>query len=207
MSDPQVIPTGSIVAMLRSAGSPPQGWLLCDGSPCPERYLENLKEYLADKKTLPNLQGYTLVGAGTYTETYTDGTIYTAEYTAGSAYGVVNRTLKADQMPSHQHFSYGNADPYGVGFGVTEDKKFRGNKGGDNSGNYLYGTTWAGGTNLTTDKRDVSIKTKDSSLATNTQNNSQATSAPTVNNPISAMQPSFAINYFIYGGHPNEQSR
>jgi microcystin-dependent protein len=182
--------------MLRSAGSPPQGWLLCDGRACPEKYLDNLKEYLADKQTLPNLQGYTLVGAGKYTETYPDGTKYTAEYTAGLAYGVVNRTLKADQMPSHQHFGYGeNTSEGSLGFSLTKNANYLGGNQGTDRDNPLWGSTWAGGTNRTPSGTDVSIST---------WNESQATSAPTVNNPISAMQPSFAINYFIYGGHPKK---
>jgi microcystin-dependent protein len=199
MSDPQVIPTGNIVAMLRSAGSPPQGWLLCDGKPCPEKYLDNLKEYLADKETLPNLQGYTLVGAGKYTETYPDVTKYTTEYTAGSTYGVVNRTLTVEQMPSHQHFGFGENIAEDLGFSHTaEEKGYRGSNCSTDMDNPLWGSTWAGGTTKTAGGTDVLIRT---------YNDSKPTSAKTVNNPISAMQPSFAINYFIYGGHPKEQSR
>jgi microcystin-dependent protein len=160
MNDPQVIPTGSIVAMLRSAGSPPQGWLLCDGKPCPEKYLDNLKEYLADKETLPNLQGYTLVGAGRYTEIYPDGTKYTTEYTAGSTYGVVNRTLTVEQMPSHQHFGYGeNTSQGNLGFSLTRNANYLGGNQGTDSDNPLWGSAWAGGTERTKTGEYVKIDT------------------------------------------------
>jgi len=136
MSD---VPIGSIVAILEaSSTSPPTGWLLCDGSPCPTNY--PLASLLTD---LPDLRGYTLIGA--------DGSSYPAQYPAQTQHGATtaSHTLTLQEMPAHNHYGFGehNGD---WPLGETGSQNNPGSHGGVDNDNYYYNTSVSGSSNAFT---------------------------------------------------------
>jgi microcystin-dependent protein len=142
MSDGSLIfPVGTIVPMLLNKAPP--GWLLCDGSEIDGNVFEELAPFLhkndeSGQYVLPDLRGYTLIGAGNYVDPDT-----TVTYDAQKTYGAATHTLTMEEMPSHQHFGWGEANNDG-GFGQTTSKGYYGSASSDTD-NYLYGTSWAGG--------------------------------------------------------------
>jgi len=171
--------------MGQSSSSPPSGWLLCDGSKIPSNYTE-LATLLPDG-FLPDLRNYVLVGAGDL-------------YKSGDIIGSITNTLTLDQMPSHQHYGPLAAQRKEslVGFGQTNATTYQDgnnktvtyygfNSWVDNC--YLYGTTFSGGTGFV----PIDIK----STGTPTDNTYGSYSS---NNSFSVMQPSYAVNYYIYAG-------
>lgn len=88
-----MVPLGTVVAFaLQYAANVPPGWLLCDGSAIPPQY-QGLITALGSNYT-PNLTGRTLVGAGT-------------GWLLASTGGEAEHALSAEEMPSHQHFGWG----------------------------------------------------------------------------------------------------
>ena len=158
----------------QSSSSPPSGWLLCDGSKIPSNYPELAK--LLPDGFLPDLRDYVLVGAG-------------SSYTESQKIGVATHAINESEMPSHQHFGVGSTynnvngfweststENYGVNY-----KGFDGNK----SGCYLWGTTFTGGTGT-------------NKIPTSNSSNTYVYRGDNI--PISLMQPSYAVNYYIYAG-------
>ncbi|MDR0607636.1 MAG: hypothetical protein LBG52_04755 [Candidatus Peribacteria bacterium] len=96
------IPLGTIIAVkgdvVNKSTMNANGWALCDGSTVSSQVSN------ADiSGSTPNLQGKTLVGAGTLdSATFVAGNSY---YTLGgsSYYGEVRHTLTVSEMPSHSH--------------------------------------------------------------------------------------------------------
>lgn len=177
------LPVGTIVGMIGvNPKSPPAGWLYCDGSSFSGTEYPDLAEILSNNK-LPNLVGLTMFGAST------NGGAYPASslgYTQGSGqnqdgtYGNTQHTLSQTEMPSHQHFGFGEGYS-GFALGQIGDKHYQGSKGGMDTDNYYYGTTFTGGV----------------------QSN---TTTQSTNNAFSLFQPSFAIYFFICAGSNNSAS-
>lgn len=178
-------PIGTIVPIIASPTSPPTGWLCCNGQHFDPSLYPDLASHLGSN-TLPDLQGRTIIGAS-------------ATYTQLSTTGLPEVTLTLDQMPSHQHYGWGEVGGFpGLGFGASVKQGYLGS-GKYDSDNYLYGSTFSGGqTDDTNQKIPVSVpySVPDDSPYRYTLN------APVQNNAVSVMQPSMAINYFIYAGSP-----
>jgi microcystin-dependent protein len=163
----------------QSSSSPPSGWLLCDGSKIPSTYPELAQ--LLPNGFLPDLRDYVLVGAG-------------SSYTESQKIGAATHILTLQDMPSHQHFGvgpkYGNVNgfwesKYTYGYWLNpSDNQFMGFDG-NQKGCYLWGTSYAGG------KGANFIEVTNSSIACQ---------APSDNTAFSLMQPSYAVNYYIYAG-------
>lgn len=167
------LPVGTVVGMIGvDPDRPPSGWLYCDGSSFDGAAYPELAKVLPNN-VLPNLIGLTLMGAS-------EGAPYPASsYGYGNAahqnpdgtYGSLDHTLAADEMPSHQHFGFGEHDG-GWPFGTFDGQKNMGSKGGIDYDNYYYGTSFTGGTGADPYSRQP-------------------------NNPFSLLQPSYAIYFFI----------
>ncbi|HVZ54322.1 MAG TPA: tail fiber protein [Pseudolabrys sp.] len=166
------LPVGTVVGMIGvNPKSPPTGWLYCDGSTFDGITYPELAKVFPNN-TLPNLVGLTLMGAssgGPYPASslgFGNGSYQNQNGTYGSA----QHTLAVTEMPSHQHFGFGEAYggwPFGeLGAGAM------GSNGGVDNDNYYYGTTFTGGTDSNT-----------------------STQQP--NNPFPLIQPSYAIYFFI----------
>jgi len=179
-------PVGTVVPMIgQSSSSPQPGWLLCDGSDFDRNTYPDLAKLLPGK--LPDLRNYVLVGAGDL-------------YKSGDIIGSSTNTLTLDQMPSHQHYGplAATREESLVGFGQTNATTYQdGNNKTvtyygfkswvDNC--YLYGTTFSGGTGF------VPIDIKSTGTPTDFTYGSYSS-----NNSFSVMQPSYAVNYYIYAG-------
>jgi microcystin-dependent protein len=172
------LPVGTVVGMIgQNPSSPPAGWLYCNGSTFDSQQYPELAKIFSNN-TLPNLTGLTLIGAsqgkpyppsnlgnggGTYQNS--DGT-----------YGSATHTMSIWEMPSHQHFGFGESSstwPLG-----TTNYDEMGSKGGIDYDNRYYGTTFAGGTDI-------------------------ATTGPMPNNAFALMQASYAIYFFICASSDN----
>ena len=175
---------GSIIAILADPEHPPDNWFWCDGSNINALNPNNSMKYpeLAGKlinNMLPDLRGITLIGAG-------EGRwgTYNAQDTYGSS---PDHTLTIDEMPSHQHFGFGEHNTYGWGLGRTKYSNYPGSNGGQDEDNCYYASTWTGGNG------------NDPIL---TDNDSKTYGGPVPNQSFSILQPSLAINFFIYAGEP-----
>ena len=170
------MPVGSVLAIVASPTTPPDGWLYCNGGTYDTEQYAQLYAILQSSK-VPDLRGYVLIGAGVYSG---NG----ATYTQMVPYGGASHTLSMQEMPSHQHFGWGES---GNGpFGKSQASGYAGS-GDSDSNNYLYGTSFAGGTGAGA----TQIATTDGSVTYN---------ASSGNSSFSLLQPSFAMNYFIYAG-------
>jgi len=175
-------PIGTVLPIFfANSTSPPEGWLLCDGREIPPSYTE-----LAEKVPngfLPDLRDYVLVGAG-------------SSYTESQKIGAATHAINESEMPSHQHFGVGSTYNNVNGFWestTTENygvkyKGFDGNK----SGCFLWGTSFTGGTGINS--------RGDGTNQIPTGNGSNTYVYRGNSNPISLMQPSYAVNYYIYAG-------
>lgn len=166
--------------MYRSSSKPPPGWHYCDGSPINSSEYPELAEIL-DGTNLPDLRNLTIVGAGN-------------NYVLGTTTGSESVTLTMAQMPSHQHYGWGEManQGEGCGFGASQQNSYDGADGIDHN-NYLYGTTWAGGNA----EPDIKVKYTD---AGGKEQSSDTWSSPSDNDSFSVIQPSIALNYFIFLG-------
>lgn len=97
-----LIPTGAVQAY--AGGTPPSGWLACDGSPVSRTTYADLFAAIGttwgagDGSTtfnVPDLRGRTLIGDGT-------GSGLTAR-TLGDTLGAETHQLTESEMPSHNH--------------------------------------------------------------------------------------------------------
>jgi len=118
-----------------STSSPPDDWLLCDGSKIPSQYSDLATRF--PNGLLPDLRNYVLVGAGDL-------------YSSGTPQGSLTHTLAIEEMPSHQHYGLGTQYTSANALGVTNTTsdvlvgEFIGAH--TTTPAYLWGTTFAGGT-------------------------------------------------------------
>ncbi|MEM0995446.1 MAG: tail fiber protein [Bacteroidota bacterium] len=125
------MPVGTVVSF--GGSDVPNGWLLCDGRSIERSDYPNLYDVVGG--VLPDLRSRFVVGAGQGSGL--------SSYPLNAQGGEERVQLSAEEMPSHQHFGWGenHSDwPYGV----TGDNNNLGAYGNDYD-NYLYGTTSAGG--------------------------------------------------------------
>ncbi len=127
------MPVGTVVSYLGNVA--PNGWLICDGRALDAGTYPALYPLLPNGK-LPDLRSRFIVGAG-------NGANLTG-YEINNTGGVEAVTLNESQMPTHQHFGFGEAyDDWPLG--TSGKKNNMGSKGGKDNDNYYYGTTYAGG--------------------------------------------------------------
>jgi microcystin-dependent protein len=130
-----VMPVGSIVAYY--GANAPDGWLLCDGSAIPnEAKYQDLKALLA-KSTTPDLRGRNLIGAG-------QGAGLSLRV-LGQQGGEENHRLTVAEMPSHNHYGFGEANNNYWPFGQVGNNRNKGSNGGVDEDNYYYNTSSTGG--------------------------------------------------------------
>ena len=128
-----VVPVGSIVAYYGATA--PQGWLPCDGSAIPaDAKYQELKTALGRTNT-PDLRGRTLIGAG-------QGPGLSSR-ALGQLGGEENHQLTVAEMPTHNHYGFGEA--YDWPLGQVGPKNRKGSKGGMDEDNYYYNTSNTGG--------------------------------------------------------------
>lgn len=129
---------------------------------------------------LPDLRNYVLVGAGDL-------------YNSGTTQGSLTHTLAWEEMPSHQHYGLGTEYTSSNALGCTNTTSdglvgyFVGAQ--TTSPAYLWGTTFAGGTGDPNHAQYTNLGVTYMTYSNNT--------------PFSLLQPSYAVNYFIYGGTPS----
>lgn len=183
------VPLGTVVPFFLSASSVPAGWLLCDGSPIPPQY-QSLITALGSAST-PNLAGRVLIGTGIpATGTQSDGTNpnFNAanNWPLGYTGGQYQDTLTLQQMPSHQHMGWGEHSDNPWGTGNSTGRNYYGAQGNDTD-NYLYGSTFTGG-NIPADK------------VVGTSNGTVTGLTAGSTSPHNLMQPYYAVNYIMYAG-------
>jgi microcystin-dependent protein len=172
------LPVGTIVGMIGvNPNSPPSGWLYCNGAPFDGQTYPRLASIFPNN-TLPNLVGLTLMGAsvgGSYPAS-SQGFGNGNQQNPNGTYGNAQHTIAMEEMPSHQHFGFGENPgnwPFGT-MGVFE----LGSSGGLDVDNRYYGTSFTGGT-------------------------SSNTPSAQPNNSFGLMQPSYAIYFFIRASSSN----
>ncbi len=142
----EVMPVGTVLPYYGQ--SAPKGWLLCDGSAIPSKY-KNLQDVIG-MATTPDLRGRTLIGTGHPSNAkQSDGThpnfLANNNWWVGYTGGEYRHQLSEQEMPSHQHFGFGESSggwPYGNQPNMV---KKMGSHGGIDYDNYFYGTSSAGG--------------------------------------------------------------
>jgi microcystin-dependent protein len=166
------LPVGTIVGMIGvNPNSPPSGWLYCNGSTFDGQTYPRLASIFPNN-TLPNLVGLTLMGAsvgGSYPAS-SQGFGGGNQQNPNGTYGSAQHTMALEEMPSHQHFGFGE-NFSGWPLGTNGAFQF-GSAGGIDQDNFYFGTMFTGGTN------------------------SNTTSAQP-NNAFSLIQPTYAIYFFI----------
>lgn len=186
-SDSSSLPVGTILAIYKqNPKEPPVGWLLCDGSKVDADTYPELSAQIGD--TLPDLTGRAIVGA--------DLSATTTPGLEGSVFGAASMQLSMSQMPSHQHYGWGenpdatNNGQTGIGFGTSTKTGYWGNNHLDND-NAIFGTTYAGGSN--SDNGDIKVENTNGGPSTTSSKHSS-------NESFDLYQPSLAIFYYIYAG-------
>jgi microcystin-dependent protein len=128
-------PVGSIIAYYGAKA--PDGWLLCDGSAIPnDAKYQDLKTLLA-KSTTPDLRGRTLIGAG-------QGAGLSSR-ALGQQAGEETHQLTVNEMPSHNHYGFGEGYNNYWPFGQVGSNNNKGSRGGVDEDNYYYNTSNTGG--------------------------------------------------------------
>lgn len=175
------VPMGTVVAFLLNKANIPAGWLPCDGSNIPSQY-QQLITALGSNNT-PNLSGRTLAGTGTGTDTAG----MSINWSLGNTGGEYQHKLSIEEMPSHQHFGWGEhgTNNWGGSTGYSTNNGYTGSNKTD-SDNNLFGSTYAGGI------------FQDAPIATT--NGSVAGVNPGITAPHNNMQPYYVVNYIIYTG-------
>jgi len=174
------LPVGTVVGMIGvNPQIPPRGWLYCNGGSFNGLEYPELAKLLGTN-TLPKLAGLTLMGASLPEDSYPASSLgdrHKKYQNPDGTYGKPEHALSMEQMPSHQHFGFGESSsswPYGTQ-GVNNQM---GSRGGWDFDNYLYGTTFAGGSK----KISASAEPNDS---------------------FAVIQPTYAIYFFIFAGSPD----
>ncbi|MFZ6734025.1 phage tail protein [Undibacterium sp. Ji42W] len=125
------LPVGSIISF--GGSDAPNGWLLCVGQTISQSTYPNLFAVIGG--TVPDLRSRFVIGTG-----QGNGL---SNYPLKSTGGVETVTLNVNQIPSHQHYGFGESTstwPMG-----TQSSNQMGSKGGIDYDNYYYGTTSTGG--------------------------------------------------------------
>ena len=175
-------PIGTILPILFSnPTSPPTGWLLCDGSQIPDNYPDLAVK--VPNRLLPDLRDYVLVGAG-------------KSYPESQKIGASTHTIDESEMPSHQHFGVGSTGNNVNGFWESSNPadwgvNYKGFDTNNKSVTYLWGTSFTGGTGLSSGNVTKKIPTSNGSNTYVYRGDSK---------PISLIQPSYPVNYYIYAG-------
>jgi microcystin-dependent protein len=144
---------------------------------------------LLSEGCLPDFRGRVLIAAGEAATV--DGTNYAAQ----TNYGNPTHTLTSEEMPSHQHYGWGaagqknNIGYYGMGFGASSKSGYLGDQHDADYDNYLYGSTFAGGTGNT-------------SLTISLAGGGVTYTMASDNSAFDLLQPSYALNFYIYAGTP-----
>ena len=180
-------PIGTILPILFSnPTSPPTGWLLCDGSQFSTENYPNLAEKVPSG-ILPDLRDYVLVVAG-------------KSYPESQKIGASTHTIDESEMPSHQHFGVGSKGNNVNGFWESSNSADWGVNyiGFDTNKpvNYLWGTSFTGGTGLSSGNVTKQIPTVNGSNTYVYRGDSK---------PISLIQPSYPVNYYIYAGTASQE--
>ena len=172
------IPMGTIMAFYKSANAIPLGWLPCDGASVDS---SKYPEFASQCGTItPNLGGVTLIGAGGQDIQQTGTPPFVLTQTGGQQ----AFALSEAQMPSHQHYGWGETGSNPWGTGTSNGQNYYGSKSTD-SNNSLFGSTFAGGT--TTNTIDTTNGTTALSAGTTQVHNN--------------MQPFCVVTYMIFTGY------
>ena len=167
------LPVGSIIGIIGvNPDMPPDGWLYCNGGTFDAARYDELARIFSNN-VLPNLVGLSLIGASRAGGSYppsSEGVGTGKQQNANGTYGSESHTLSLQEMPSHQHFGFGERYD-GWPFGVL-DANQPGSKGAVDSDNYYFGTSFSGG---------------------KVQNGTTASE----NSSFGLIQPSYAIYFFI----------
>ncbi len=128
-----VMPVGSIIAY--GGSTAPEGWLICDGRKVDQNKYPDLHNVVGGNT--PNLKDKFIIGAK-------------GKYNPNKTGGEETVALKIEEMPSHQHFGYGENSSYakkvGWELGRICDNDRPGNRGDLDNDNQYFGTTFEGGT-------------------------------------------------------------
>ena len=187
-SDPTYV--GIVLPYMQASANIPANWQLCDGSEVSELYADFIR--LVGDST-PKMNGRTLVGSGTLGDD---------DYVLNETDGATEHLLTLEEMPSHQHYGWGAAgkknnwgfykkeDGKTKNTGYTDKDSFDGTKGGNQSNNHLYGSTYAGGVY----GEEQTLGVSKQPLTTGIE--------PVENTAHNNMQPYRVVNYIIYLGLP-----
>lgn len=173
------IPMGTIMAFYKSANAIPLGWLPCDGAAVDS---SKYPAFSSECCTItPNLGGVTLIGTGGNDIQQANNPPFALTQTGGQQVHV----LSEPEMPSHQHFGWGEHGSNNWGTtGYSTGENFTGSNKTD-SDNNLYGSTFAGG--ISTETIPTTSGTTGKSIgATQSHNN---------------MQPFCVVTYMIFTGY------
>jgi hypothetical protein len=141
---------------------------------------------------LPDLVGLALIGAGTSNDNYPPSTSVTSmqknpdgttSQNKDGTYGSLSHKMRCEEMPSHQHFSFGENYPNWPMGTCPGYKNVSGSKGED-SDNFYLGTTYNGGYGSPDQEKPQPYQ-----------------------DPLPLMQPSFAIYFFVYAGESDTASQ
>lgn len=168
------LPVGTIIGIIgANPNSPPAGWLYCNGRTFDGETYQDLANILSNN-VLPDLVGLSLIGASLPGASYPPSLFGPGngnQQNADGTYGTDTHMLTLEQMPSHQHFGFGEG--YGDWpFGIFWSNQQKGSKGGEDTDNYYYGTSFSGG-------------------------NYNLDGSKTTNNAFGLIQPSYALYFFI----------
>jgi len=130
-----VVPVGSIVAY--HGATAPDGWLPCDGGAIPDEDKYQDLRTLLGRSTTPDLRGRTLIGAG-------QGPGLSSR-ALGQQAGEENHQLTVAEMPSHNHYGFGEGYNNYWPLGQVGSNNNKGSRGGVDEDNYYYNTSSTGG--------------------------------------------------------------
>ena len=181
------VPVGTIISCATNPGG---NWLLCDGSEIDSSNYPALTDMFGTH--LPNLGGMSLVGFGTRSDP--DGS--KTSYKSNVFYGLDGTTLTLENMPTHQHYGWGEStnsgqglvtDQKAWGFGTSTGSNWIGS-GSSDGGNFLYGSSWAGG-----------VSKGDNVLVTTYKGENYASFLTDANTtkPFLPIPPSYCIGFYV----------
>jgi microcystin-dependent protein len=174
------IPMGTVVAFMLNSNNIPMGWLPCNGTEIPSKYQELITAL--GSVTTPNLSGRTPIGTGTTT----DANGFPLTVSLNDTGGEFTHKLTEAEMPSHQHFGWGEHGQGNWGTGLSNQNVYTGSQKTDTDNN-LYGSTFTGGTY---DSESSQISTSNGTTHT-AKGNVEA---------HNVVQPYYVVNFIIYTG-------